>query len=69
VAIEFYKGKPEVELNDDKSHVNLIVGSCCYDLRIEELTANEAIQLGSILQTYGKLIMELESKASLENRP
>jgi hypothetical protein len=69
MAIEFYRGKPEVELNDDKTRVHLVVGSCCYDCRIEELTADEAIQLGSILQTYGKLIIAAETKASLENSP
>lgn len=67
MAIDFYKGKPEVELNEDRTKINLVVGSCCYDCRIEELTADEAIQLGDILQTYGKMLMAAEIKTSVEN--
>lgn len=49
-----YTGTPTARIDHEEGTVELIVGSCCYDYRVEDLTGQQAIMLGSLLRELGR---------------
>lgn len=50
-----HRGNPTARIENGAVHV--ITESCCYDYRIDSLTAEEAIALGSLILELGRQLL------------
>ena len=52
-----YSGTPTVNIDKEAKMVDLIVGSCCYEYRVEELSPQQAVSLGALLMKFGEVLI------------